>query len=78
MQVTVAKYIFILLVNDVNQPHNYTKRDDIRIKMQAIISLFIIYCVTESRYHDFYINSHTIKGQKHLVNITQYLRFMHT
>ena len=47
MQVTVAKYIFILLVNDVNQPHNYTKRDDIRIKMQAIISLFIIYCVNE-------------------------------
>ena len=39
MQVTVAKYIS-LLANDVNQPHNNTKRDDIRIKMQANISLF--------------------------------------
>ena len=38
MQVTVTKYIS-LLVNDVNQPHNYMNRDDIRIKMQAIISL---------------------------------------
>ena len=38
MQVTVAKYIS-LLANDVNQPHKYTKYDDIRIKMQAIISL---------------------------------------
>ena len=46
MQVTVAKYIS-LLVNDVNQPHNYTKRDDIRNKMQAIISLFIKYSVNE-------------------------------
>ena len=46
MQVTVAKYISII-VNDVNQPYNYTKCDDIRIKMQAIISLFIKYCVNE-------------------------------